>query len=85
MEYLVCRLDAIRPNGRMRSSEYFPMIVETNSTDPEVIVRQALNTINRNYVGLHEYFITPMHMAQVVSFKPRNDYNVEVRDFLPVQ
>lgn len=86
MRYLVCRLDALRPNGYMRTSEFFPMIVEYNphpgEACAETVVRKALDSINRGYVGMYQYIVTPLDRALVVDFKPRQSYNVEVHKYL---
>lgn len=81
MQYLVCRMDALRPNGQMKTSEYFPMLVESYHGSEEDIVRKALDTINKGYVGMHEYIVVPLIDAKVVSFKPRQSYDVDTRSF----
>lgn len=69
----------------MRTSEYFPMVVENDddaSLSYEEIVLKALHAIDPGYVGMHEYFVIPMHLAKVVAFHPpKPKYEVSIRDF----
>lgn len=90
MKYLVCRLDAVRPNGHMRTSHFFPMVVDVEDSslyktnNDEFIVRKALDTISQGYVGKYEYIVVPLDQARVVSFKPipQPSYMVETRDYI---
>lgn len=81
-KYLVCRKDAIKGGGRTTiASSCFPILVESFHSDAEGIVRMAMNSISKGYVGMHEYVVIPMENACVVSFKPKTQYDVEVRPF----
>jgi hypothetical protein len=82
MDFLVCRKDALRPNPRMRTSDFFPMVISYEwhpGTTYEDIVRDALDSIKQGYVGMHEYIVVPLENAHIVSFKPRHDYYTEIR------
>lgn len=84
--YLVCRKDAIRGSSReMISNSCFPILVEYDSCpgddSAESIVRKAFDTINQGYIGMHEYIVIPMHDALLVSFRPKANYEVSVRNF----
>lgn len=94
--YLVCRLDAIKPDGRMRTSEFFPMEVVTDPDGPtmtyEDIVRKAFERIWANkhsgrydyaeqYIGYHAYLVVPLNDAAVVSFKKPVKYEVDTRPY----
>lgn len=85
MKYLVLRSNAIQRKGSnlgMLGSSCFPIEVETRrdgiAYTAEDIVRMAFDQINEGYVGLHEYIVVPMYVAQVVNFrcKPRPEYEV---------
>lgn len=85
-KYLVCRLEAIRPAGTMRSSNHFPLIVTLPRLhgieySAEEILEKALDSINEGYRPNYEYIVMPIVDAKVVAVKPRRDYLLEVRDF----
>lgn len=80
-KYLVCRTDALRPEGRNRSminSSMFPIVVESDRPDREWIVRLAFEMINHGYMGMHSYLVVPLDDADVVTFRPKRDYEVVV-------
>jgi hypothetical protein len=82
VKYLVCRIDAVKPNQQL-SSSLFPIVVDGFPDDePEYIVRRALDTISPGYVGLHSYLVVPMDNAEVVTFRPKPTYEVEVKRYL---
>lgn len=91
MRYLICRLDGVRPHGKMRTSEHFPMIYETDPNGPimtyEDIVRAAMSEVgeyhgSRNYIGYHDYLVVPLiEDTKIVSFLKPHNYEVHVRDY----
>jgi hypothetical protein len=81
MRYMVCRLEGLRPHNQI-SSSLFPIVVEADEyANPEDVVRKALGLISENYVGLHSYVVARLQDAVVVRFRPRQDYDVEVRSY----
>lgn len=82
MKFMVCRLEAVRPEGTIKSSNHFPMVVNAEPyANKEDIVRKAMDNVYNGYTGLHEYVVVPMHEAEIVSFKPRTNYDVFVRRY----
>lgn len=82
-KFLVCRQDALRPAGYIRSSNHFPMIVEMSYEDanPEQILRKALDSISEDYNPNYKYVVVPMQEAVVVQFKRRRQYDVVVENY----
>ena len=82
--YLVCRIEGIRPHNQINSS-LFPIVVQMDCMNglpsSEEIVRKACSYVNEGYVGMHSYVVVPMEGALVVSFKPRQNYDVEVHKY----
>lgn len=75
MKYMVCRKEAI--HGGMKTSELFPVIVESYHNDVEQIVLNALHEKWPNYTPKNKsYYVIPMNAAVLVTFKPKQDYDV---------
>jgi hypothetical protein len=80
--YMVVREDAIRVES---FASCFPIIVEYPDwkpgfagPEPENIVRKACDMINPGYLGKHSYIVIPMDNAYLVSFVPKQQYDVEL-------
>ena len=84
-KFLVCRLDAVRPNHRMKTSDLWPTIVETDPDGPvmtyEDIVKEAFKFWGSDYIGYHKYIVVSLSDAQIIEFKKRHDYEVVQRRF----
>lgn len=78
MKYLVCIKDAVRPEGRMNSSDLFPIIVDyPKGTRPDLIVQETLQNKWPGYQPKDKaYYCIPMEEAYLVSFVPRQVYDV---------
>lgn len=92
MFYLVCRTDAIRSlhRGHQIDSSCFPIKVELTYEEEqgndeeefyEYVVKKAFDMINKGYVGMHEYLVVPLGNAKLVRFKPRQSYDVTIREY----
>lgn len=89
MKYLVCRMDGI--NGRIQSSDMWPMIVEITPEEysrlhgqyklAEFILFRAFDSKYPGYRGKHEYLIVGLGSAIVIGPEvPKPAY--EVRNFV---
>jgi len=77
MKFMICRVDAVE--RKIRSSELFPVIVEREPDTPtDEIVLNYLQQHFPNYVGKHSYYVIPMVQADIVTFRPKRDYEVTV-------
>ena len=95
-KFLVCRNELIRREtagtlmSGVRSSDYFPMVVEvdTNELDPatfifEQVLEIALDAIDLGYRSEHEYLITPLDEAVVIQRRPkRPEFEYRVRSYV---
>jgi len=80
MKFMVCRKDGIE--GTIRSSELWPTIVEADADTPvDQVVFLAMESKWPNYRPLNKsYYVVPMDEAALVTFKPRQDYDVIVTE-----
>jgi len=74
--FLVCRKDGVE--GKVRTSELWPTLVEGEPNESAAsIVRRALDTMWPGYNPVNKsYYVVPMLEAQLVTFKPKQDYEV---------
>lgn len=78
MQFLVCRKDAV--DNRIKSSELFPCLVDAPpNSSAEEVVRMALEMKWPGYEPKNKsYYVVPMNMAFLVTFKPRQEYDIIV-------
>jgi len=78
MLVMVCRKDAV--HGGIKSSELFPVLVEVEpGTSAGEIVLKALREKWPNYTPKHKsYYVVSMDNALLVTFKPKEDYDIVV-------
>lgn len=78
MKWLVCRTDAIRSKGEIRTSEYWPTIVEADNPERalEIVFGGPPSTSQRR-----SWYVVPMRDAVIISVKPRQQYDVVVEPF----
>ena len=78
MKFLVCRKDGVE--GSMKSSELWPTIVEAEiDASASEIVQIALDSKWPGYQPRNKsYYVIPMSNALLVTFKPRQEYDVIV-------
>lgn len=83
MLYMMCRKDAV--DRTIKTSELFPVLVEGEDLLPEEIVLKALQDKWPDYTPKNKaYYVIPMAGAKLVTFKPKVDYEIIVRQVVPV-
>jgi hypothetical protein len=80
MKFLVCRKDGVE--GKVRSSELWPTIVECDADTPaDQIVFAAWRDTWGNYVPMNKsFYVVPMDEAMLVHFKPVQNYDVIITE-----
>jgi hypothetical protein len=78
MLFLVCREDAI--DRTIKTSELFPVIVDYPSDTPhDIIVQETLDKKWKGYAPRNKsYYCVPMIGATLVTFKPKQEYDIIV-------
>jgi hypothetical protein len=80
MKFLVCRKDGVE--GKVRTSELWPTIVECDADTPaDQIVFMAWQKVWGDYIPIGKsYYVVPMDEAMIVSFRPKQNYEVIVSE-----